>query len=96
MRVIRMINSTAPLLGLGSFAFLSACVTDLTDTRFDHGIDSKPLSQLEAQVWVDPEGCDHLIIDDGVESYMNPRLHADGTPVCRPEAVPETIYNFVK
>lgn len=96
MPVMRMINSTAPLLGLGAFAILSACANDLTDTRFDHFIDSKPLSQLEAQVWVDPEGCDHYIIDDGAESYMNVRLHADGTPICRPEALPETIYNFVK
>ncbi len=78
------------------FAALSACATDHTDTRFDHGLDNKPLVQLEAQVWVDPEGCDHYIIDDGLESYMSPRVHPDGTPVCRPEAVPETIYSFVK
>ena len=78
------------------FAALTACSTDPTDTRFDHGLDSKPLVQLEAQVWVDPEGCDHYIIDDGLESYMSPRIHPDGTPVCRPEAVPETIYSFVK
>lgn len=75
---------------------LTACAPDHMDTRFDHGLDSKPLVQLEAQVWVDPEGCDHYIIDDGLESYMSPRVHPDGTPVCRPEAVPETIYSFVK
>lgn len=77
-------------------AMLIACSPDQTDTRFDNGLDSKPLFQLEAQVWVDPEGCDHYIIDDGLESYMSPRIRPDGTPVCRPEAVPDTIYSFAK
>ena len=31
----------------------------------DAGRDEKSLTQLVAGIWVDPNGCDHWIIDDG-------------------------------
>lgn len=34
-------------------------------------------------IWVDPDGCEHWVLDDGVEGYMSPHLTADGLPVCR-------------
>jgi hypothetical protein len=40
------------------------------DKTFDRGLDKKHLSQLEAGIWVDPNGCDHWIIDDGVEACL--------------------------
>ncbi len=83
------------ILIISAFYLLSACADDFTDTRIDHGLDHKPLSQLKAQVWTDPEGCDHWIIDDGLEGYMSPRLTPDGIPVCRADALPERIYNMV-
>ena len=55
---------------------------DKTDKTVDRGIDSKPLSQLEAGIWIDPNGCDHWIIDDGIEGYLSQRLARDGKPVC--------------
>ncbi|MFP7571836.1 OmpA family protein [Marivita sp. S2033] len=33
-------------------------------------------------VWIDPDGCEHWVMDDGVEGYMSPHLRRDGTPVC--------------
>jgi hypothetical protein len=36
-----------------------------------------------ANVWIDPDGCQHWYIDDGIEGYMTPRLNRDGTPVCQ-------------
>ena len=48
----------------------------------DYGFDSKPLSDLRANGWVDPNGCEHWVIDDGVEGYLTPRRNRDGTPVC--------------
>lgn len=33
-------------------------------------------------IWVDPDGCQHWVMDDGVEGYMAPRLNRDGYPVC--------------
>ena len=61
---------------------LAGCEAVGDDKSFDRGIDSKPLSQLQAGIWIDPNGCDHWIIDDGVEGYLSPRLNPDGTPVC--------------
>ena len=57
---------------------------------FDGGQDSKHLSQLVAGIWVDPNGCDHWIIDDGVEGYLSERLTPDGRPVCSGVAPPNT------
>ncbi|MFA7432058.1 MAG: hypothetical protein WCZ23_18030 [Rhodospirillaceae bacterium] len=67
-----------------TFGALAACeATDKTHDRnmFDH----KDLSQLKAGIWVDPEGCQHWIIDDGVEGYMDLRRTPDGKPVCSDE-----------
>ncbi len=48
----------------------------------DYGIDSKKLSSLSANVWTDPNGCQHWLIDDGAEGYLSARLTRDGKPVC--------------
>ena len=46
------------------------------------------LSTMHAGVWVDPNGCDHWIIDDGVEGYLSQRLDKFGKPVCSGVAPP--------
>lgn len=56
----------------------------------DGGLDTKSLTQLVAGIWVDPNGCDHWIIDDGVEGYLSERLTPDGRPVCSGVAPPNT------
>lgn len=33
-------------------------------------------------VWIDPDGCEHWAMDDGIEGFMSPHLRRDGTPVC--------------
>jgi len=33
-------------------------------------------------IWVDPDGCQHWVMDDGVEGYMTPNVTRDGKPVC--------------
>lgn len=58
---------------------LGACGSSGTT---DGGIDSHSLTTLAATIWVDPDGCKHWIIDDGVEGYMSPILNLDGTPDC--------------
>ncbi|MEM1351135.1 MAG: hypothetical protein AAGF27_02260 [Pseudomonadota bacterium] len=59
-------------------------------------IDSKELTQLRAGIWVDPNGCDHWIIDDGVEGYLSARLDRHtGKPVCSGIAPPtQTVGDF--
>jgi len=34
-------------------------------------------------IWVDPDGCEHWVMDDGFEGYMTPHVSRQGIPVCR-------------
>lgn len=71
---------------------LSACTSHPTDQ--DIGINAEFLDDQSAGIWVDGNGCDHWIIDDGLEGYMSPRLTDEGTPVCRVGAVPYSTIDF--
>ncbi|KUF11162.1 hypothetical protein [Pseudoponticoccus marisrubri] len=51
-------------------------------------IDRDDLTGMKAGIWVDPNGCDHWIIDDGVEGYLSARLDKYGKPVCSGTAPP--------
>lgn len=67
-----------------SVALLAACErlgnnNDVTDGGVDGGF----LRDGVANVWVDPDGCQHWYIDDGIEGFMTPRLNRDGTPKCQ-------------
>lgn len=95
---MKALKAIALLAAVGS---LSACETALTegagallgdkkDKTIDRGFDRKHLSQLEAGIWIDPNGCDHWIIDDGVEGYLSPRVDKYGKPVCSGVAEPNT------
>lgn len=33
-------------------------------------------------IWVDPDGCEHWVMDDGAEGFMSPHLDRRGNPVC--------------
>ncbi|MEO9683242.1 MAG: OmpA family protein [Tateyamaria sp.] len=34
-------------------------------------------------IWVDPDGCEHWVMDDGTEGFMTPHVNRKGIPVCR-------------
>lgn len=34
-------------------------------------------------IWVDPDGCEHWVMDDGAEGFMTPHVNRQGRPVCR-------------
>ncbi|GAA6181163.1 MULTISPECIES: hypothetical protein [unclassified Shimia] len=67
---------------------VSGCITNKVDKTVDNARDSGHLSNLTAGIWVDPNGCDHWIIDDGVEGYLSQRLDPYGKPVCSGAAPP--------
>ena len=75
----------ALVLGLGSYQSASAqgfieSITDLfrgSDAQDDGG------RQLRATIWVDPDGCEHWVMDDGLEGFMSSHLDREGKPVCR-------------
>ena len=77
-------------LALLATAGLTACGANLGEMGSDRGIDSKGLGTLQAGIWVDPTGCDHWIIDDGLEGYLSQRLDPYGRPVCSGIAPPNT------
>lgn len=68
--------------GMLFVAVLAACEGNGTDKTRDYGLDAKSLKELKAGIWIDPEGCDHWIIDDGYEGYLSARLDDQGRPVC--------------
>jgi outer membrane protein OmpA-like peptidoglycan-associated protein len=35
-------------------------------------------------IWIDPDGCEHWVMDDGAEGYMTPHTNRQGIPVCHP------------
>jgi hypothetical protein len=41
-----------------------------------------------ATIWVDPDGCQHWVIDTGFEGFMSSRLDKDGKPVCN-QSIPD-------
>lgn len=88
-------NKTVILLTTAGALALSGCVGHQTldsDKTRDRGIiGSDSLQEMSAGIWVDPRGCDHWIIDDGVEGYLSARLGPDGRPVCSGVAPPEYV-----
>ncbi len=70
---------------------LSACDNRSTDKSVDRGVNAHHVSTLVAGIWIDPDGCDHWIIDDGAEGYLSERSTPDGRPVCSGVAQPNTV-----
>lgn len=35
-------------------------------------------------IWIDPDGCEHWVMDDGVEGYMDLKVDRQGMPTCHP------------
>ena len=74
-------------------ALLAGCIDSTTNTnRQVDGqiIGRSALTELQAGIWVDPGGCEHWIIDDGVEGYLSQRLQRNGRPVCSGTVAPPT------
>jgi len=80
----------------GAAVVVSGCVRSKQDKTVDRFIDAKHLSQLQAGIWVDPNGCDHWIIDDGIEGYLSQRLDRFGKPVCSGTAPPNVATGAFK
>ncbi|MEL6563671.1 MAG: OmpA family protein [Pseudomonadota bacterium] len=60
---------------------VSVAATDVAaQTTSQSGRDG---GQYIPTIWVDPDGCEHWVMDDGVEGYMTPHVNRKGIPVCR-------------
>ena len=38
--------------------------------------------RYQPTIWVDPDGCEHWVMDDGWEGFMTPHVLPNGKPVC--------------
>ena len=74
-KVMRMAAGTALVATL---ALQGAAVS--AQTQSQQGRDK---GQYIPTIWVDPDGCEHWVMDDGVEGYMTPHTNRQGIPVCR-------------
>jgi len=57
---------------------LSAPIAE-AQTKSQKGRDK---GQYIPTIWTDPDGCEHWVMDDGVEGYMTPHVSRKGIPVC--------------
>ncbi|MBW4982927.1 hypothetical protein KZZ07_10275 [Mameliella sp. CS4] len=82
-------NFVKPILLVVAAVGLAACDPVGPDKSRDRqSVDRDDLTGMKAGIWVDPNGCDHWIIDDGVEGYLSQRLDKYGKPVCSGIAPP--------
>ena len=47
------------------------------------GLRSKTNETYIPTIWIDPDGCEHWVMDDGYEGFMSPHTNRQGIPVCR-------------
>ncbi|MFV2034942.1 MAG: OmpA family protein [Halocynthiibacter sp.] len=66
---------------LGSAFALTLAVLIMLDTAYAQNVVNG--ERYAPTIWVDPDGCEHWVMDDGWEGYMDNNLNRDGTPVCR-------------
>lgn len=59
---------------------LQGAAVSAQQTKSQQGRDK---GQYIPTIWVDPDGCEHWVMDDGVEGYMTPHTTRQGIPVCR-------------
>lgn len=66
---------------VGGLATATASYAQLAESIF--GGNSDLQETYIPTVWVDPDGCEHWVFDDGVEGFMTPNVTRDGLPVCQ-------------
>ncbi len=97
----------AAILAISASTLLSGCVITpemlfsgqdiVNDAAYDQGNMMQPghsMAEMIAGVWVDGNGCEHWIIDDGIEGYMSTRWGSDGKPYCPAGNMPYTTKGF--
>ncbi|MCR8722814.1 OmpA family protein [Frigidibacter sp. ROC022] len=65
----------------GGLALVAALVVSVVPAAADDGQAVKGQKYVPT-IWIDPDGCEHWVMDDGWEGYMDIRLTRDGKPVC--------------
>lgn len=75
-----MVTAAAGAVALTSFMTADVSAQAFGQTQSQQGRDG---GQYIPTIWVDPDGCEHWVMDDGAEGYMTPHVSRKGIPVCR-------------
>jgi len=72
------------VLAGASVALLALTITSTTASA-QSGNPSNTVTgeRYSPTIWIDPDGCEHWVMDDGYEGYMTPNVNRQGIPVCR-------------
>lgn len=75
----RIVMMLAAVFGLGASALLPNAAMAQNSKQQDviRG------ERYVPSIWVDPDGCEHWVMDDGAEGYMTPHVNRKGHPICR-------------
>ena len=78
-----MINRSLKILTttIGCLVFAGSALAE--DAYFVVSKSTQSSERYVPGVWVDPDGCEHWVMDDGWEGYMTPHVTPEGIPVCR-------------
>jgi len=68
---------------LSRIVAVTALGTSVASAGFAGSANTVSNSRYVPTIWVDPDGCEHWVMDDGAEGYMTPHVTRDGIPVCR-------------
>jgi outer membrane protein OmpA-like peptidoglycan-associated protein len=72
--------AAATAVALATVMAADASAQAFGQTKSQSGRDG---GQYIPTIWVDPDGCEHWVMDDGAEGYMTPHVNRKGIPVCR-------------
>lgn len=61
---------------------LSAFVLGLMSILLPATVAAEETGSYKAGIWIDPHGCEHWVLDFGIEGMMSPHLDREGNPVC--------------
>ena len=78
-------SSLATVVTAATIAWAGGMASDVSAQTFGPTASQggRDKGQYIPNIWVDPDGCEHWVMDDGAEGFMTPHVRRDGTPVCR-------------
>lgn len=63
-------------------AFMCALLLGVSSCMLPVAVQAEETGTYEAAIWIDPDGCEHWVLDLGTEGMMSPHLDRQGNPVC--------------
>lgn len=82
---LRAVIGAAALVALGGLAMPEPVAAQTSGSVSASGQNTRTIvgERYVPGIWVDPDGCEHWVMDDGAEGYMSPHVTRQGIPVCR-------------